>query len=235
VRTSLSAVLVALVSPAAAASAQEPPLDETTGRPERPTPAWVAELEGRAGVPRCDERSHWGRSTLDGSLAARRRPDDLPCRDVFHSPIRLELGFVGGGMTDRGDGGLGGLSLQLGLRYHEYFSVYYQLHLVGGGWARGGGTTVDLAAWNAVLLELTPHPVLGVAFGPSFDITGMCDVEVDQQSGCAHAWSYGVATRVTVALGQVDSTGIVATGDFHVSLIEPDLRALALLGLGLRF
>ncbi len=209
-------------------------IDETTSRPEYPLPVWVEALERGASMPACDDREHWGRSSLDGGLASRRRPDSLPCRSVFGSTVRFELGVIGGGLLERSDGGIGGLSVQVGLRYHDDFSVFYQLQLLGGGWSRGGGTTIDVAGWNAVLFELTPHPVLGIAAGPSIDFTAGCDLDVDQQSSCAYAWSYGVATRVTFALGQVDSTGIVATGDFHVSLIEPSPRAVALLGIGFR-
>lgn len=210
-------------------------LDALTSRPQPSTPTWVEELEGRAGVPRCDDAGWWGRSTLDGGLASRTRPEGLPCRSIWESTVRLEIGIVAGGLFDRGDGGLGGLSLSLGLRYHEYLSVYYQLHLLGGAWERGGGVTVDAAAWNAVLLEFSPHRHFAVAAGPAFDVTAGCDFDVGQEpTSCTYAWSYGVAARLTVPLAQVDSTGIVATGDFHVSLIEPEPRTVALLGVGFR-
>ncbi len=233
----LSSALAALCPALAGAQDALPSpftLDESTSRPELATPAWVEALESSAGVPPCGEESWWGRSTLDGGLASRRRPASLPCRSIFESTVRFELGLSGGGMIDRGDGGIGALSVQLGVRYHELVSVYYQGHLLGGGWSRGGGHTIDVASWHGAMLELSPHRIFAVAAGPTIDITAGCDLDVEQQSGCWYAWSYGVSTRVTLSLAQVDSTGIVATGDFHVSLIEPDLRALALFGLGFR-
>lgn len=232
--------LVSLALAPAIASAQpslhDVTLDETTSRPEHPTPRWVAELEGRAGVPPCDDHRHWGRSRLDGGLASRRRPDDLPCRTVWENTVRFELGLVAGPLLERADGAFGGLYGQLGVRYHELLSVYWQLHLLGGGWDRGnGGASADVAAWNGVMLELSPHRAFAVSAGPSFDISAGCDVGVEQEDdGCWAAWSYGVASRLTVSLGQVDGTGISLVGDFHVSLIEPDPRAVALLGVGFR-
>lgn len=149
--------------------------------------------------------------------------------------MRFELGIVGGGLFDRGDGGLGGLTASLGLRYGEYFSVFYQLHLLGGLWERGAGLTVDGAMWNAVLLEVSLDRHLAVAVGPSIDMTAECDFGVGQESmSCFYAWSYGVSTRVTVPLVQVDSTGIDLTADFHISALEPDVRAMGLLGVGFR-
>ncbi|MCB9592281.1 MAG: hypothetical protein H6719_06085 [Sandaracinaceae bacterium] len=233
------AALVLLALGPGTASAQlmlsdSQPLDVSTSRPELATPGWVEELETTTAIPPCGDRASWGRSTLDGGLASRRRPESLPCRSIFDNPIRFELGVVVGGLTDRGEGALGGFSAQLGLRYHELFSVYWQLQVLGGGWSRGGGTTVDATVWNSVMLEFSPHRNFAVALGPAFDITAGCDMNVDQQSSCWYAWSYGVATRITVPLAQVDSTGFVATGDFHVSLIEPEPRATAVLGLGFR-
>ena len=209
-------------------------LDPSTSRPVLVTPGWVEALEAEAGVPPCDGHAYWGRSTLDGGLASRRRPEGLPCRSVWDSQIRFELGLSGGGLLERGDGAIGAFTLQLGVRYHELVSVYYQGQILGGGWARGGGNTIDVASWHGAMLEISPHQAFAVAAGPTFDITAGCDMNVDQSSGCWYAWSYGVSSRVTLSLAQVDSTGITLTGDFHVSLIEPDPRATVLVGLGFR-
>lgn len=209
-------------------------IDPSTSRPTLPTPAWVEALESEAGVPPCGDRAWWGRSTLDGGLASRRRPEGLPCRSIWDSTVRFELGLSGGGLLERGDGAIGAFTLQLGVRYHEYVSVFYQGTILGGGWARGGGHTIDVASWHGAMLEISPHEVFAVAAGPTIDITAGCDLNVDQASGCWYAWSYGVSTRVTLSLAQVGSTGIVATGDFHVSLVEPEPRATVLGGLGFR-
>ena len=236
-----STLLIVLATPLAAHAQAAPPaaytLDDTTQRPELETPMWVQELERTHGVPPCGEERYWGRSTLDGGLASRLRPDDLPCRSVWDETVRLELGLHAGGMLERSEGAMGGFSLQVGLRFHELFSVYYQGHLLGGGWDRDGGQTAEATNWNAFMLEVRPHRVFGVALGPSFDITGSCDFGVGQEPDeCTYAWSYGVGSRLTFALTDDQSAGpgVVATGDFHVSLIEPDAHAVGLVGIGLR-
>ncbi|MFK7986659.1 MAG: hypothetical protein AB8I08_11595 [Sandaracinaceae bacterium] len=197
----------------------------------RDAPDWVSELE-RQSTPPCGTPS-WGRSILDGSLAARPRPDGLPCRTVWDSTVRLELGIVGGGLTDRGDGGWGGLSLQVGLRFHEFLSVLYQGTVLAGGWDRDPGTTLEAVAWNAVMLELTPVRSLGVAFGPSIDIGGHCDEGVSQEDTCGYSFRYGAHSRVTYTLAELPAGGVALTADAHVGLLE-EPRATLLMGLGLR-
>lgn len=229
-------LFVSLLLPAASAWAQPGPgldsaLDPATLRPVRDTPDWVVALERRSPPP-CDSPS-WARSVLDGSLAARPRPADLPCRTVWDNPVRLELGIVGGGLVDRGDGGWGGLSLQIGLRFHPLLSVLYQGTALAGGWDRSPGTTVEAVAWNAVMVELTPVRSLGVAFGPSIDVGGHCDDGVSQDDTCAYSFRYGAHTRLTYALAELPAGGVSLTADAHVGLLE-EPRTTLLLGLGLR-
>lgn len=211
------------------------PLDETTSRPEHETPEHVLALE-RADPPPCSDQPQWARSTLDGGLASRRRPDDLPCRSIWDSPVRFELGLVGGGLTERGDGGYGGLSLSLGWRYHEMFRVYALSIVMFGGWDRNPGTSLELTSLNAFVFEVSPVHPLAVGFGPSFDLSGGCDIGVGQTSGttCAYAPYYGMHSRVTLEVAEIPSGGLTVTGDVHVTLSEPEPRAMLLLGAGVR-
>ncbi len=225
-----------LPASALAQTSFDTPLDPRTSRPVRETPDWVQTLEATEGTPPCGEDDDWGRSTLDGGLASRGRPDDLPCRTVWDRTIRFELGLVGGGLTERSDGAWGGLSVSLGLRLHEAFSAYYLSLLMFGAWDRDPGTTVEVAAYNAFLFELSFVPRLSLALGPSIDLGAGCDIGVGQaEDSCSYAPYYGLHSRVTVEVAETDFGGLTLTGDVHATLSEPDPRATLLLGVGFRF
>ena len=59
-----TAQIAAAQEPSLRAAAEAAPIDVTTSRPELETPAWVLELESGDGAAPCDDRNHWGRSTL---------------------------------------------------------------------------------------------------------------------------------------------------------------------------
>lgn len=198
------------------------------------TPFWVRQLENETAIPRCGGNP-LGRSALDGGLASRPRDPALPCRDVWQSTVRFELGGFGGGIAGQSGGGLGGVALSLGLRLHDLVSVYYLLTASGGAWANESEESRAFFTWNAFLFELSPAPRLGVAVGPSLDFVGVCGRgATDNVESCGSDLGYGVHTRVTIGLATLGSVGLTLTGDAHIGW--RDERELALVGgLGLRF
>ena len=201
---------------------------------EIPTPPEVHALELQTGIPPCGGE-YTGRSRLDGALASCARDAELHCRSVWDSTVRFELGLLGGGNVDRSDGGVGGLSLSLGLRFEELFSVYYLLILSGGYWQPDTETSFRVAAWSAFMFELSPLPWLGVALGPSIDYQGGCTLaDVQSDSSCFLEPSYGVHGRLTLEVAELPFGGLTITGDAHLDLRE-EPETTFLLGVGLRF
>ncbi|MGE0789576.1 MAG: hypothetical protein AB7S26_28145 [Sandaracinaceae bacterium] len=239
-----TALLVLALAPSAALAQStattaietaETPIDVTTSRLEHETPDETLELESSGAIPPCSAGPSWGRSILDGGLASRRRPADLPCRTVWESPIRFELGLVGGGVLERGDGAIGGFSVQLGLRFHQLFSVYWQTWLLGGYWSNDVGVLGEAYAIDGVMFETSPFERFAIALGPTFDLSAGCGaLEAQTDTACRYEWSYGLSSRATVSLFDVDDVGVSLTADLHVGLLKDGARSTALLGLGLR-
>jgi len=208
--------------------------DDPRSRRYLPSPEHVDALEAAHGVPPCGG-AYWGRSRLDGGLASRPRSVDLPCRNIWSSVVRFELGLVGGGLVDADQGGWGGLSLQLGLRFHEFFSVFFQSLALFGGWDLSPGTSLAGASWNAFLFELSPTGLLGFALGPSMDLEGGCEVDAAQSpTTCGYRIGYGGHARITLRLAELPFGGLTLTGDLHAGFGEDAPSPTMLLGLGLR-
>ena len=241
-RRTLPLVLFALFVPLTA-RAQTLPYAEYEDDPAeiaRPdplaTPGFVRDLETSTAIPPCGGR-YRGRSILDGGQASRRRDPDLPCRDVWQRTVRFELGLLGGGVVGRGDGGWGGLSLSLGLRLHEYVSVYYLFTFLAGRW--GADTTAEqweVAGWSSFLFELSPAPRLGIAVGPSIDFGAGCTVGGGQTaSTCFAEPNHGAHGRVTLELLERPHGGLALTLDGHLLRRDGERYGAWLLGLGWRF
>ncbi len=206
--------------------------DEWVDRMEVHRPDHVHALELTTARPPCGVVG-LGRSRLDGGLASRPRDPDLPCRAVWEDTVRLELGIHGGGRVGESNGGVGGLSLALGVRFSELFSVYYLFMATGGVWNRDPGRSWTVGLWSTAMFEFGIAPRLRVGAGPSIDMDAGCEVG-GQETTCFAEPSYGAHTRVTVEVAELPFGGLTITGDMHLGLrdgVEPTL----LLGVGLRF
>ncbi|MEC7520668.1 MAG: hypothetical protein VYE22_12420 [Myxococcota bacterium] len=222
--------------PAAAQPSLFPEYDRDDPRSRRhlPRSPEVEALESEHGVPPCGAES-WGRSRLDGALASRPRDADLPCREVWDADVRFEVGLVGGGRLEAPDGGWGGLSIQLGLRFHDVFSVMFQSLALFGRWDLGQGERLRGASWNAFLFELSPVDRLAVGLGPSMDLEAGCDLDAfGAPSACGYTLGYGAHARVTLQLATLPFGGLTLTGDLHAAFGEGAPQPTMLLGLGLR-
>lgn len=151
----------------------------------------------------------------------------------YESSLRFGLGLDYGGLVGRGDGGAGGLRLQLGARVHEHVAIYWQGQALGGAFVEPERVLGVFRGWNAAMVEAS-YGIFQIAAGPSFDANVTCDVATGQGgglAGCDALVAPGLATRAGLRFGI-----LALSGDLHVTFDEhlgPDVWVLAGLGVQL--
>jgi len=144
----------------------------------------------------------------------------------YDSPLRVGLGLDYGGLAGRGDGGVGGLRLQLGARLHDYFALYWQLQVLGGAFVQPEEVNAIALGWNAAIAELD-YGIFQIGAGPSVDVRVECAIATGQDGGvgaCGVTPAPGLAARAGLRFG-----AFALSGDLHVSFEEtgPDVWVLA--------
>ncbi|MFK7984681.1 MAG: hypothetical protein AB8I08_01540 [Sandaracinaceae bacterium] len=151
-------------------------------------------------------------------------------QQTYESSFRFGLGLDYGGLAGRGDGGAGGLRLQLGARVHDNLAVLYQGQALVGVFV--GDTDAQLAVrnWNAAMVEAI-WGIFSLAAGPSFDVGWGCTADAAQAatSECGDFVAPGLAARAGVRFGV-----FTLSGDLHVSFTESDPEVWVLAGLGVQ-
>ncbi len=151
----------------------------------------------------------------------------------YESSLRFGLGLDYGGLVGRGDGGAGGLRLQLGARVHEHVAIYWQGQALGGAFVEPDRVLGVFRGWNAAMVEAS-YGIFQIAAGPSFDASVTCGVATGQGgglAGCDALVAPGLATRAGLRFGI-----LALSGDLHVTFDEhlgPDVWVLAGLGIQL--
>jgi hypothetical protein len=120
---------------------------------------------------------------------------------VLYDPphVRLAIGATAGGFagTARDSGFLGGLWGQAGVQINHLLAVFYQGHLMLGGYAApGGGLYMGGFGFNEVMVDFTIRDILQLGIGPSIDILSQCD-----RVKCADLAYFGFDARIALALG----------------------------------
>ncbi len=172
-------------------------------------------------------------STLAGlALSASVTPAPAAAQ-TYASPVRFGIGIDYGGLAGRGDGGAGGLRLQLGARVHEHVALYWQGQALAGAFVSPDETIAVGLGWNAAMVEAS-YGIFQVAAGPSFDASLRCAVDAGQTTaasalGCEAFAGPGIASRVGARLG-----AFALSGDLHVSFYEAGPDVWVLFGIGVQ-
>lgn len=148
----------------------------------------------------------------------------------YESSFRFGLGLDYGGLAGRGDGGSGGLRLQLGARLHENVAVFYQGQALVGVFVSDADAQIAVRNWNAAMVEAI-WGVFSLAAGPSVDVGWGCTADLSQVGAqeCGDLLAPGLSARAGVRFGV-----FTLSGDLHVSFSEPDPEVWVQAGIGVQ-
>lgn len=152
-------------------------------------------------------------------------PPYVVVRPLYAPPhLRLAIGGTAGGFvgTSLDSGFVGGLWGQIGVQINPLVGVYYQAHLMLGGFAQPGGVLLGGFGFNELMVDFTLADVLQLGIGPSIDFISACD-----QVTCGDFAYFGGDARIAVAFGHWLRGGRARTGfmlgvDIHPTILGSD-------------
>lgn len=147
----------------------------------------------------------------------------------YESSFRFGLGLDYAGLAGNGDGGAGGLRLQLGARLHDNLAVLYQGQGLVGVFVGETDAQLAVRSFNAAMVEAI-WGVFSVAAGPSVDVGWGCTADAQAAtSACADFVAPGLSSRLGVRFGV-----FTLSGDLHVSFTDPEPEVWVAAGLGVQ-
>lgn len=161
----------------------------------------------------------------DGSVAAH-----------DYARVRFHAALAGGGFFGDVLGGMGGLSLGIGVQFDQYFGLFYQAHGMLGAFIEGGQAgAVAALLYNSVLFDVTLGHVVQIGAGPSLDFIAGCGASAGG-AGCGDGGPFfGLDARVALALGGHDvgtRGGFLISADVHPTFFPGGVSVALLLGIG---
>ncbi len=158
----------------------------------------------------------------------------LPAED--DARFRFGLTATGGGFIGDVDGGMGGLSLSLGVQLNEHLGVYYHGHGLVGAFASGPDEgAVLFLSMNALMADVTLGSMVQLGAGPSLDYLAGCGANAEEAACGSGGPFFGINGRVALTLGDSDPGGrgaFILTADIHPTFLAEGTAVSILLGIG---
>lgn len=153
-----------------------------------------------------------------------------------YARVRFHAALVGGGFFGDVVGGMGGLSLGLGVQFNQWVGLFYQAHGMLGALIEGGQDAVLGAfMYNSVIVDVTLGHVFQVGVGPSLDLLAGCAAGASG-AGCGDGGPFfGLDARVALALGGHDvgtRGGFLIAADLHPTFYPSGVSLALVLGVG---
>ncbi|MEQ8458983.1 MAG: hypothetical protein RLO52_29275 [Sandaracinaceae bacterium] len=166
------------------------------------------------------------------------RPEDAPpeAAPEDHARVRFHAALAGGGFFGDVVGGMGGLSVGLGVQFNQWVGLYYQAHGMLAALIEGGQDAVLAAImYNSVIVDVTLGHVFQIGAGPSLDFLAGCAAG-GSGAGCGDAGPFfGIDARVALALGGHDvgtRGGFLISADLHPTFYPNGVSLALVLGVG---
>lgn len=167
------------------------------------------------------------------------RPEDAPPATApreDHARVRFHAALAGGGFFGDVVGGMGGLSVGLGVQFNQWVGLYYQAHGMLAALIEGGQDAVLAAImYNSVIVDVTLGHVFQIGAGPSLDFLAGCAAG-GSGAGCGDAGPFfGIDARVALALGGHDvgtRGGFLISADLHPTFYPNGVSLALVLGVG---
>ncbi len=218
-------MLAALVG-ASTADAQEAPSPDAEPRPAATTTVVVqAPAAPVAAAPA---------SPVAAAPPVAPPPEAAPRED--HARVRFHAALAGGGFFGDVVGGMGGLSVGLGVQFNQWVGLYYQAHGMLAALIEGGQDAVVAAImYNSVIVDVSLGHVFQIGAGPSLDFLAGCAAG-GSGAGCGDAGPFfGIDARVALALGGHDvgtRGGFLISADLHPTFYPNGVSLALVLGVG---
>jgi hypothetical protein len=161
---------------------------------------------------------------------------EAPDEPRDYARVRFHAALAGGGFLGDVLGGMGGLSLGIGVQFDQYFGLFYQAQGFAGGFIEGGQAgMIGAFLFNSVLFDVTLGHVLQLGVGPSLDFIAGCGASA-AAAGCGDGGPFfGIDGRVALALGGHDvgtRGGFLISADVHPTFFPGGVSVALVLGLG---
>ncbi len=162
-------------------------------------------------------------------------PAPAPEREDY-ARVRFHAALVGGGFFGDVAGGMGGLTLGLGVQLNQYFGLFYQAHGLLGAFIEGGQDgAIAALLYNSAIFDVTLGHFFQFGAGPSLDFLAGCAAGASG-AGCGDGGPFfGLDGRVALALGgnDVGTRGaFVVSADIHPTFYPGGVSLAFILGLG---